>query len=256
MRLRVVTNFKPMVPHWYVMDADCRDATTFACAIAARAHDPAATPDHLIRAILSIHQNAGAQLLYCLKPKCESFLKSLKTTMRPSRRRALEGQTPLSPESAASIQHAHEISTSLRNSFIGPEHLMVALLKMTTFPLVAELNQHGLTHKCALSMAERLCYIPEPGPAIPRMRVLRADDFPAGVRRHRRINLLLRIYNSLGDEGMQNLIEVEEARKLNPGNTEQLVCLVVDNLLWSELPPSVSRRYRSGTVDWDRLNQT
>ena len=172
-----------MVPHWDVMDADCRDVITFASAIAARARDPTVTPDHLMRAIFSIRQNAGAQILYGVKPACESYLKSLKTTMRPHRRRALEGQTPLSPEGVAGIERARELGTSLRNVILGPEHLVVTLLEMTAFPLIAELNRHGITYARALGMAEFLFRIPEPGPAIPRMRVLRADDFPAGVRR-------------------------------------------------------------------------
>lgn len=239
-----------MVPHWNQMDAKCRAVLVRASAIARDAGDESLSPEHLIRAVFSVGRCLGAQLVSCLETGAESLCASLKTSVRPGRRRRSKTAFPLSRDAVKTVEHARRISADLRHVSIGTEHLVLALLATRGYPSVSRLNRQGITYRRAMRLAELMFRIPKPGPAKPRMRRLRTDDLPAEVLKCRPIQVLLGVYDLLDEEALQGLPEVEAARRRSPRDTEELVRLAVDYLIWLHVPARVGRRYRVAGVDW------
>ena len=233
------------------MDWDCQDVVECARRIAASALNASVSPEHLLRAVVSTRQNTGARMLYHLKGG-KSGLGSVRN-MRLLRRRQWAHLPPLSADSVKCVGHARKLAKRLRNSYLGPEHLVVTLLAMKRYPLIAKLNRDGITYRRAWQLARTLLETPEPGRPVPLMRPLRAEDFPPGVRNHRKIRITLSIYELADTKEMQSLPGVETARRLNPKNTEELVRLVVDFLIWLELPARLGRRHRVASVDWEHV---
>ena len=233
------------------MDWDCQDVVECARRIAASALNASVSPEHLLRAVVSTRQNTGARMLYHLKGG-KSGLGSVRN-MRLLRRRQWAHLPPLSADSVKCVGHARKLAKRLRNSYLGPEHLVVTLLAMKRYPLIAKLNRDGITYRRAWQLARTLLETPEPGRPVPLMRPLRAEDFPPGLRNHRKVKLLVSIYGLLDVKGLQGLPEAETARKMNPKNSEELARLAVDYLIWLHFSATVGRRHRMANVDWEHV---
>ena len=234
------------------MDWDCQDVVECARRIAASALNASASPEHLLRAVVSTRQNTGAQMLYHLKGG-KSGLGSVRN-MRLLRRRQWAHLPPLSADSVKCVGHAWRLAKRLRNSYLGPEHLVVTLLAMKRYPLIAKLNRDGITYRRAWQLARTLLETPEPGRPVPLMRPLRAEDFPPGVRNHRKIRITLSIYELADTKEMQRPSRCRD-RAQAESQEHGGACPAGGRLpdLAGASRKGSARRHRVASVDWEHV---
>ena len=129
-----------------------RVALALARGIAAAHGDVDLTPLHAALGILREGQNAGVAMLAHAEVPWNGVRHELEGALgEPGRPRPEEVVLPLTDGERHLVDDARRQAVLLGDPFVGPQHLLLALLHVAAGPVAEIFLRHGLTHEAALS---------------------------------------------------------------------------------------------------------
>lgn len=237
------------------MDTMVDRVTKEAQRIAADAGSEDVTPDHFLAAVFLTRPNIATESVRAVSEVAyQTCLHLVDDARLPTRTSTQdEGDNAQLPEHL--LSYAQDESARLGCSFVGIEHVMLALLQSEQLSMRDVLSINGLT---AESLREwiraNLHTQPSHDPLMStalRAERVRIEDFPEALRRNPNIRDIITIHNQMEDEEYQRCLPVALVRRLKPRSTKGLMLLLLDCLIQAAIAPRFERWGYEPLIDWD-----
>src|SRR4030067_109089 len=103
-------------------------------------------PEHIIISLLKDEESVAARIMKNLGINFEQFIQEIERSVRRNRAAVVLGKVPLSSNYRRIIEFSKEEARKLKNSYIGPEHLLLAIFRDSACSGVETLVRSGIDY--------------------------------------------------------------------------------------------------------------
>jgi ATP-dependent Clp protease ATP-binding subunit ClpC len=103
-------------------------------------------PDHIMISLLKDEESVAARIMKNLGINFEQFIQEIERSVRKDRSAVVLGKLPLSPNCRRIIEFSKEEARKLKNSYIGTEHLLLAIFRDGACSGIDTLVHHGIDY--------------------------------------------------------------------------------------------------------------
>ena len=103
-------------------------------------------PDHIMLSLLKDEESVAARIMKNLGINFEAFVEEIENASRRDHSTIILGKVPLGSKYKQIIEMSKEEARKLRNSYIGTEHLLLALFRDGTCAGLETLSRSGIDY--------------------------------------------------------------------------------------------------------------